>query len=215
MTVHYLSCFSPSDSAEQPLISALGAWRDASGALPTSDAAATPQELQAKLLALPFDNLDVLIIGGHGHPSLQGFWVTETPLRWHDLAFLLRGKLKASCSFVFYSCNGGYPGVMHLFGRQSGPDFVFGPRIKVFAGAMTHATISILDWKKNGGGNHHAAKALVDKINNWAKSQSANYPDHHEFLRVMWCEGSNCRHPDVPGGEKPSGSGIDLLEWGL
>jgi hypothetical protein len=215
MNVHYVSCFTPGDHAEVPLLAALKKWEAKDKSTPQLAAVLTPPDLKLHLESLDTTNLDVLIIGGHGHPSLSGFWVDATPLRWHDLAFVLRGRLPRSCSFVFYSCDGGYPGVMHIFGRDSGPDFVFGPRISVYARAMTHATIEILNWKDGEANDTVAARGLVDKINAWAAVQYPLDPDHHRFLRVMWCEGANCRHPDDPGGETPSGSVIPLLGWGL
>lgn len=118
-----------------------------------------------------------------------------------------------SCTFIFYSCNGGYPGVMHMFGRESGPDFAFGPRIRVYPEAMTYATIEILNWKNCGGGNTGDARTLVDAINRWASKKYPSELDHHQFLRVMWGNGAKCRHPDLPSDEKPAGDLIPLLGW--
>lgn len=215
MNVHYVSCFTPSDHAEQPLLSALRTWRDKSDQPAQQVQVADPGALKQHLEAMSKAALDVLILGGHGHPSMEGFWVRGTPLRWHDLAFLLRGALPRSCTFVFYSCNGGYPGIMHIFGRDSGPDYVFGPRISVYARAMTHATMEILKWKEAGGGDSSKARVFVDTINTWAATEYSHDPDHQQFLRVIWCEGSNCRHPDKPSAEIPNGSSIPLLGWGL
>lgn len=214
MKVHYVSCFNSNDKAEQPLRYALESWTSADGERPTVHEVATPDELKKHLLEIDKTALDVLIIGGHGHKSLWGFKVRKEPVSWHDLAHLLRGHLPTSCSFIFYSCNGGYPGIMHIFGRETGPDYVFGPRIKVLAEAMTHATIGILKWKDSGGGDVSSAKELIDNLHKWA---TENYPKDydHEFLRVMWSESAHARYPDKPGPDKPDGTKIEHRGWGL
>mgnify|MGYP003406554121 CR=1 FL=1 len=215
MYVHYLSCFTPQDDAETPLLRALGTWKSKSGSAPLQSVATDPEDLASQLDALALSSLDVLLIGGHGHDSRSGFWVNEMPLRWHDLAFRLRGKLPKSCSFIFYSCNGGYPGIAHVFGRESGPDFVFGRSISVYADAMTYAVMHILAWKDAGHCDAIQARVLVDSINAWATKQYPLENDHHQFLRVTWCEGSRSRYPDQPGGEAPSENRIRLRGWGL
>jgi hypothetical protein len=214
MKIHYVSCFPPNDAAELPLRRELNLWGDQNNQNLTVHEVTTPDELKTHLLALDKTSLNVLIVGGHGHGSLMGFNVWENPVRWHDLAHLLRGKLPNACTFVFYSCDGGYPGIMHIFGRETGPDLVFGPRIKVMAEAMTHATIEILKWKGTGGGDTTAAKTLIDRLHNWARGQYLDEYDH-DFLRVMWSEGQNARYPDQPGPDKPNGTSIPLREWGL
>lgn len=176
--------------------------------------AATVDELKERLEALlDSDCPDVLIIGGHGHKSLSGFWVHEEAVRWHDLAFLLRARLPATTTFVFYSCNGGYPGIAHIFGRTGGPDYVFGPTITVLAEAMTHATEQILAWKRAPDASVIAVKRLIDDLVLWAQGK---YPDktEHSFIRVIWDEGHG-RYPDVSGPENPKGELITLLGWGL
>lgn len=215
MTAHYVNCFVPGDSAEKPLSNLIASWSGSNIANVSHASVQDPNALKQHLEGLALEDLKVLIIGGHGDASLTGFWVQNDPLRWHDLAFLLRGRLSKDCSFVFYSCNGGYPGIMHLFGRNSGPDFVFGPRISVFPSAMTHAVDEILKWKDQGSCTQQSSIQLVDGVNSWAGGQYPNDPDHQQFLRVMWCEGSNCRHPDIPGEETPVGPTIPLLGWGL
>lgn len=88
-------------------------------------------------------------------------------------------------------------------GRNCSPDYVFGPRISVYAKAMT------------GGGNEASARDLVDSTTSWAMTKYPNDPDHHLFLRVMWCEGASCRYPNTPGPEKPQGELILFRGWGL
>jgi hypothetical protein len=175
---------------------------------------ATPDDLRDHLLALEKTTLQVLVVGGHGHASLRGFNVRDEPVRWHDLAHLLKGTLPPSCTFVFYSCDGGYPGIMHMFGRDSGPDFVFGPTIRVLSAAMTHATMEILNWKDAGGVDIQTAKTLVDRMHSWARTECVD-PYDHRFLRVMWSGGACARYPNEPGPDVPDGTDIPLRGWGL
>jgi hypothetical protein len=216
MKVHYVSCFLANDPADTPPFrDSLRKWTQ-QNQVHFSDASITKaNDLRSHLLQVSLDELDVLIIGAHGDPSLWGFVVGHDKVRWQDLAFLLRGRLPGSCTFVFYSCNGGYPGISHVFGRDSGPDFVFGPRIAVLRAAMENATLVILRWKLEGGGPLDSARQLVDDVNRQAKARFFSDPKHHEFLRVMWCEGPGCRYPNTPGPELPSGPKIELRGWGL
>jgi hypothetical protein len=156
---------------------------------------------------------DVLIVGGHGHLSLSGFKVRNDPVSWPDLAFFLRKQTSCPWTFIFYSCNGGYPGVMPAFGHANGLDFIFGPRIKVAADAMTHATMEIISWKEGGGDDVVAAKALVDRVNTWGNETGAG--THATFLRVMWGEGSAARYPNAPNIQNPIGDPIPVRGWGL
>ncbi|WP_437741861.1 hypothetical protein WMF39_40720 [Sorangium sp. So ce1504] len=214
MRVHYINCFNVGDPAGTPLSDALDAWQSDSRRLVRDDAV-DGNQLRARIDRLwqANDVPDVLIVGGHGHPSLSGFSVRNDAVRWHDLAFLLREQTSGPWTFVFYSCNGGYPGIMHAFGRANGLDFVFGPRIEVAADAMTHATMEIISWKEGGGGDFAAAKALVDQVNTWGIA--AHGEAHAMFLRVMWAEGSAARHPNAPNTQRPIGDPIPLREWGL
>lgn len=212
LTVHYINCFNVGDLAEPPLRTALEAWRSNSRNLVIEDAH-DGNHLRARIDRLwQKDEVpDVLIIGGHGHESLTGFWVRNDPLRWHDLAFLLREQTAARC-FIFYSCNGGYPGMTHVFGGSKGLDFAFGPRIQVAAHAMAKASIGVLHWREVGGGDIKSAKALVDGINSWGRD--AHSATHEMFLRVGWGEGPGTRHPDTPNSQVPIGASISLRGWG-
>lgn len=215
MRTHYVGCFKDGDRAEIPLTAALDGWPNADRHL-SRERATNGDQLREKLVArLTGDELpDVLIIGGHGHASLSGFWVQDDAVRWHDLAFLLKTEVKQPCTFVFYSCNGGYPGLMHSLGRPTGIDYAFGPRIEVFANAMTRATMDILNWKERGGGNVADAQALVDNLNAWGAQTYADH-SHDLFLRVMWAEGPAGRHPNDPNRQVPYGPVIPLRGWAL
>jgi hypothetical protein len=210
MHVYYVGCFE--DGADGSLLDALEQWRRDPDRDVTVQTATTAEELKGHLEALP--EFDVVMVGGHGHESLSGFWVHDETVRWQDLAFLLRGRLPAKTTFVFYSCDGGYPGIMHIFGREGGPDYVFGPFITVRAPAMTHAAMEIIGWKERGAGDAVAARGLVDTINAWAKGKYSDTYDQN-FLRVMWTEGSRGRYPEKPGPDKPQGDVIPLRSWGL
>jgi len=212
--IHYVNCFSPRDNSENELRAVLDRWSPKDGIHLTEATMGTPEDLRDHLIVLNKEALDVLLIGGHGHKSLRGFLVRDDPVRWQDLAFLLRGTLSETCSFIFYSCNGGYPGLSHMFGRESGPDFVFGPYIRVNADAMAHAVQEILAWKLNGGGDVMSARSLVDTVNEWARATYFSSYDQ-KFLRVTWSERPGCRHPNEPGLDKPSGPDIKLRCWGL
>ncbi len=213
LKVHYINCFNTGDVAEPPLREELEAWRSQGRDL-LYEEARDANELRTRIDRLWWrdDVPDVLIIGGHGHNSLSGFWVRNDPLRWHDLAFLLREQTAAPWSLIFYSCNGGYPGMTHVFGGTNGIDFAFGPRIEARACAMAKATIGIVAWKENGGGGIDSAKALVDLLNSWATD--AYSASDEMFLRVNWGEGRGTRHPDVPNEQNPVGEPIPLRGWG-
>lgn len=208
IVVRYISCFKPGDAGEEPLLKLLNSWGEIQGRLVDVSCVATPDELKDHLLTI--QNPDILVVGGHGHGSLEGFLVRDEPVRWHDLAFLLCGKLPPKCTFVFYSCNGGYPGIAHIFGRTGGPDFVFGPTIQVEGEAMAYATEQILDWKE-AGGNKNSAQELVDRVNSWSEFTYLHACDQN-FLRV-WDENRR-RHPAAPRTSRPSGASIPNRKWG-
>ena len=214
MRVHYVSCFPVGDNAEKPLSNLLRGWGELAEVQLTETAIGAAEDLRHHLRDMPKESLDVLIVGGHGHASRSGFWVRKDEVRWHDLAFQLRGSLPRSCSFIFYSCDGAFPGIAHIFGRETGPDVVFGPRISALAEAMCHAVQEILEWKKQGGGDAASARSLVDRVNAWATSIYLD-PNDHEFLRVIWCEGPGCRHPNKPSPDEPKAAMIPLRKWGL
>jgi hypothetical protein len=215
MRTHYVSCFHDGDPAEPRLTTALAAWPTGrAGRTLTQEKATDGEDLRTRITTLfEAHEVDVLIVGGHGHDSLSGFWVRDDPVRWHDLAFLLRQKVRRPCTFVFYSCNGGYPGSTYALGGASGIDFIFGARIYVYDVAITHATMSILDWREAGQVDPGTAKALVDAENRWG---AATYPgtEHDLFLRVMWGEPTE-RHPATPNPQRPYGPLIPLRGWGL
>ncbi len=218
MRAFYVSCFHDNDPAEGSLNRALAGWPGV-GRVLVQERATDGEDLRTKLMTglTPRDRIDALIVGGHGHASLSGLWVRDDPVRWHDLAFLLREQVRYTCTFIFYSCNGGYPGIMHALGRADGIDFAFGPRVSAYAGALAHATMSVLTWKEAGGVDAAGARALVDQENAWG---AATYPapanePHDRFFRVMWGEGPNARHPDEPNGQVPYGPLIPLRGWGL
>lgn len=220
--VFYIDCFSPGERAGIGLEAELTRW------LPALTGPRAPWRLDARVASSPdelrellerFISLhnegDVLILGGHGHGSRQGFWVDDTPVRWHDVSFLLRGRMRDETEFVFYSCNGGYPGISHVFGRDGGPSFVWGPRIEVLVTAMRHATRQILQSHSAGSCTRELKVDLVDAVNGWAQQTLADFPDHEQFLRVWWSERTGGRHPAGPSHEQPDGTEIALLGWGL
>ncbi len=214
MRVHYINCFNVGDPAGTPLSDKLDAWQSTSRRLMQQDAV-DGNQLRARIYELwQADEVpDVLIVGGHGHPSLSGFKVRNELVAWSDLAYLLREQTSRPWTFIFYSCNGGYPGIMLAFRHANGLDFVFGPRIEVAADAMTHATMEIISWKEGGGGNVVAAKSLVDRVNTWGNERDAGA--HASFLRVMWGVGAADRYPDTPNAQDPIGDVIPLRGWGL
>jgi hypothetical protein len=214
MRTYYLSCFKDGDAAEPDLTSALGAWETGTRRL-LQEKAVDAEDLRTRITeAFEGDEkIDALIVSGHGHSSLSGFMVRDDPVSWPDLALLLRRRVRQPCTFVFYSCNGGYPGVSLALGGAYGVDFVFGSRIVVRASAMTHATMAILDWKETGAVNPSSARTLVDRENQWGAAMSPNTP-HTLFLRVMWGERME-RHPVEPNRQRPSGSVIRFRGWEL
>jgi hypothetical protein len=214
MNVHYVNCFAPHQDPDRELRTTLDKWAGKSDFHLSITDVATPEELHSHLTELDKEGLDVLLVGGHGHSSRQGFEVRGEPVRWHDLAFILRATLPKNCTFIFFSCNGGYPGISHTFGRESGPDFLFGPFIVVEAQAMCRAVEEILAWKSKGGGDAISARELVDKVNEWARVTYFSKREQ-KFLRVTWGERPGCRYPNEPSIEKPSGHSIKLRGWGL
>lgn len=214
MKIHYVSCFAPNDPAELPLRTELLQWELRNDVELSIVVIQHAEGLREHLISLVRKALDVLIIGGHGHSSLSGFLAGEDPIRWHDVAVLLRGTLAKNCSFIFYSCNGGYPGMAPMFAPNSGPDFAFGPYIKAEGDAMTHATKEILTWKLNGGGDPSDAIALIDIVNRWAR---ATYiaPYDQSFLRVTWQQGQKIlRYPTKPSSDRFTKPLIKLRGWG-
>jgi hypothetical protein len=220
MRTHYVGCFKKGDGVEKPLLKMLGTWAKPPQHVLTQEVASDGEDLKARLLALLGTECpDVLIIGAHGHDSLMGFIVQSDPVAWFDLALLLRGRLAKNCTFVFYSCNGAYPGIAHVFGRTGGPDFVFGPRVQAIDDAMTYATQMILKWKEAGAVNLTSARKLVDDVHKWAAKTypNSNYKGiakyDHSFLRVIWNEGTG-RYPANPGPDKPDYTKIKIRGWG-
>jgi hypothetical protein len=214
LKIHYVSCFRPDDQAELPLRTELQGWKSRNDIELTHDIAQDAENLREHLKSLANKPVDVLIVGGHGHGSLSGFLVGDDPVRWHDLACLLRGTLSKTCTFIFYSCNGGYPGINPVLDHNFGPDFVFGPYISVEGAAMTHAITEILTWKLNGGGDAKAASTLVDRVNSWA-STIYNFPYEQSFLRVIWRQGRKIRrHPNRRSSDKVTKPLIKLRGWG-
>lgn len=213
--IFYIDCFLPSEKVSLGLLRDLNAWypSDQPYQVRPSDAA------MATDLRRHLDNFlndhgegDILIIGGHGHPSLSGFWVADDPLRWMDVSLLLRGKMKPNTEFVFYSCDGGFPGIGHLL-HGPGPSFVWGPRIKVRPEAMRHATRLILDAHLSGDATTQSKIALVDQAHAWARARYPQSSYDHEFLRVIWSEGEHGRYPNTPSPDHPEGDQIPLRNW--
>jgi hypothetical protein len=204
MRIHYISFFLENDEAEQPLKDYL---TDLQNEADTELAISEIREVsnwKPALQSLNLDELDILIVGCHGHGSLTGFYIADEPVRWHELASALKNSLPVSCSFIFYSCNGGYSGIAHVFYGAGGPDFLFGPYVRVDADAMKYAVRQIVDWKRGGSCTHEEACGLVDTVNEWAKTMYRRKYDQ-SFLRVQWTDGKRTfRHPNGPGPDKPS-----------
>ena len=212
MKVRYLSCFPENDVVEEPLNELI---RD----LPATDFDArvatipTADALRDFLLHEDFSDCDILILGAHGHDSKTGFCVRGQEVRWHDLAALLKDALPKTCTFIFYSCNGGYPGIGHAFSKSSGPDFIFGPFIRVLPDAMAHAVKAAIDSKRNGMKTSDDARRLVESINRWAAETYFGRYDQ-SFLRVLWkCGRRICRYPDTPSRDQPTRAPIKLRGW--
>jgi len=212
MKVLYLSCFPENDVAEEPLNELI---RDLTGTDVDVRVATTPtpDALRDCLLHEDFSDCDVLILGAHGHDSRTGFRVREQEVRWHDLAALLKDALPKTCTFIFYSCNGGYPGIGHALKQSSGPDFIFGPYIEVLPDAMTYAVKAIIDAKRSGIKTPDEANRLVESINRWAaETFFAKYDQ--SFLRVLWkCGRRICRYPNTPSRDQPKKAAIKLRGW--
>lgn len=204
MRIQYISFFRDNDGAEQPLKDYLA---DLQSEAETELAVSQIRDVsnwKPAIQSLDLDTLDVLIVGGHGHDSLTGLYIADEPVRWHELASALKDSLPASCTFVFYSCNGGYSGISHVFYGFGGPDFVFGPYIHVDADAMKYAVRQIVEWKRRASTTPEEACRLVDAINDWAKTM---YRRKYEqsFLRVQWTDGKRTfRHPNEAGPDKPT-----------
>ena len=212
MKVRYLSCFPEKDVAEEPLTELI---RN----LPATDVDVrvttipTADTLRDFLLHEDFCDCDIFILGAHGDDSKTGFCVREQEVRWHDLAALLKDALPKTCTFIFYSCNGGYPGIGHAFSKSSGPDFIFGPYIRVLPDAMTHAVKAIIDAKRSGIKTPAEAIHLVESINRWAaETYFAKYD--RSLLRVLWKFGRRiCRYPNTPSRDQPKKAPIKLRGW--
>jgi hypothetical protein len=210
--VRYLSCFPEKDLVEEPLnelIQDLIAT-DVHVQVATIP---TPDALRDFLLREDFGDCDILILGAHGHESKTGFCIREQEVRWHDLAALLKDALPKTCTFIFYSCNGGYPGIGHAFNKSSGPDFIFGPYIRVLPDAMTHAVKAIIDAKRSGIKTPDEGRQMVESINRWAaETYFAKYD--RSFLRVLWkCGRRICRYPNTPSRDQPKKAPIKLRGW--
>lgn len=212
MKVRYLSCFPENDVVEESLNELI---RDLAATdvdvrvatIPTADA------LRDFLLHEDFSDCDILVLGAHGHDSKTGFCVREQEVRWHDLAEILKGTLPKPCTFIFYSCNGGYPGIGHAFSNSGGPDFILGPFIRLLPDAMTQAVKAIIDSKGSGIKTPDDASRLVDSINRRAaETYFAKYD--RSFLRVLWkCGRRICRHPNAPSRDQPKKAPIKLRGW--
>ena len=204
MRIHYVSFFRENDSAEPPLRDYLADLQNEAETELEISEIRNVEEWKPKLLSLKLDKLDILMIGSHGHNSLTGFCIGDEPVRWHELASALKDSLPASCSFIFCSCNGGYPGIAHMLYGSGGPDFLFGPYNHVYADAMKYSIRQIVDWKRRGFSTAEEARCLVDDVNEWAKNK---YPDSEydqSFLRVWWREGQKTLcHPTEPGPDIP------------
>jgi hypothetical protein len=205
MKIHYVGYFKTNDKAEQPLLDYFADLESEQGTYLEITRNQDAERFATQLLSLTLDDVDILIVGAHGHGSLTGFYVGDEPTRWHELASKLKGRLPASCSFIFYSCNGGYSGIAHIFDGASGPDFAFGPYIRVDADAMKYAVRRIVEWKRKFLHTPKQACELVDEVNQWAKEMYPNRPYNQSFLRVHWRDGhKNLRHPKEPGPDKPT-----------
>jgi hypothetical protein len=212
MNVLYLSCFPENDVVEEPLKELIRDLKasDSDGrvaTIPTADA------LRDFLLREDFGDYDILILGAHGHESKTGFCVREQDVRWHDLAALLKDALPKTCTFIFYSCNGGYPGIGHAFSKSSGPDFIFAPYIRVLPDAMTYAVKAAIDSKRSGMKTSEDASQLVERINRWgAETYFGKYG--RSFLRVLWKSGHRIsRYPNTRGGDRPTKAPIKIRGW--
>ncbi len=211
MKIQYVSFFREGDRAEGPLEDYLADLQSESDTHLTISAVRTSSNWHQDLRSLLLAELDILIVGCHGHDSRTGFYIGDQPVRWHELASVLKDCLPRSCSFIFYSCNGGYPGIGHMFYGAGGPDYIFGPYIEVDADAMKYAARQIARWKREGGtSTPEGACALVDEVNDWSKSMYSHKYDQ-SFLRVQWTDGRKThRHPDEPGPDKPKSPLIPL-----
>ena len=204
MRIHYMSFFRENEGAEQPLKDYLTDLQNEGDTELAISEIRDFSNWKPALRLLNLDKLDVLIVGCHGHESLTGFLIADEPVRWHELASALKNSLRVSCSFIFYSCNGGYPGIAHVFYGSGGPDFLFGPYIRVDADAMKYAVRQIVDWKRRTSGTVEEACDLVDAINEWAETMYRRKYDR-SFLRVQWTDGKRTfRHPNGPGPDKPT-----------
>jgi hypothetical protein len=203
MRIHYVSFFHEDDRAEQPLKDYLADLQSGAETQLAISEIKDGLDWKPALQSLNLGELDILIVGCHGHDSLTGFFIGDEPVRWHELASALKNSLSSSCSFIFYSCNGGYPGIAHMFYGSGGPDFIFGTYIHVDADAMKYAVRQVVDWKRRGGSTPQEACDLVDAVNEWAKTMYPHTYDHN-FLRVQWTDGRKTfSHPNKPGLDKP------------
>jgi hypothetical protein len=209
--IHYVSFFRENDQAERPLRDYLADLQNEAETELMISEVNDASKWKPELLSLKFDELDILIIGCHGHNSLTGFCISDEPVRWHELASALKNSLPASCSLIFYSCNGGYLGMAHVFYGSGGPDFLFGPYIHVDSDAMKYAVRQIVDWKRRGPSTPEQACCLVSAVNEWARSMYPRKKYDQSFLRVQWREAHKTfRHPTESGPDKPTLPPISL-----
>jgi hypothetical protein len=212
MNVLYLSCFPENDVVEEPLNELIRDLKATDSdvrvaTIPTADA------LRDFLLCEDFSDCDILILGAHGHGSKTGFCVREQKVRWHDLAALLKDALPKTCTFIFYSCNGGYPGIGHALSKSSGPDFIFAPYIRVLPDAMTYAVKAVIDSKRSGMKTPEDASQLVERINRWAAETYFGKYDR-SFLRVLWKSGHRIsRYPNTRSSDRPTKAPIKIRAW--
>jgi hypothetical protein len=210
--VLYLSCFPENDVVEEPLKELIRGLTAVDfdvrvATIPTANA------LRDFLLREDFGDCDIFILGAHGHRSRTGFYVREEEVRWHDLAALLKDALPKTCTFIFYSCNGGYPGIGHAFGKSRGSDFIFAPYIEVLPDAMTYAVKAVIDSKRSGMKTSEDARQLVKRINRWAAETYFGKYDR-SFLRVLWKSGHRIsRYPNTRSSDRPTKAAIKIRGW--
>jgi hypothetical protein len=212
LRVHYLGCFRPMDRAEARLLKSFGALRALGCDVLTSSVESAGQ-LRVHILNQNFSDCNVFVLGGHGHPSLSGFFVHDEEVRWHDLAHTLKGRLPQSSTFIFYSCYGAFPGIGHAFSKDAGPKFIFGPNTSVKSSVMTRAVTRLIESRLGGEMNVTEVCRQVDALNTSAKFSF--FKSHNQsFIRVLWKEGRQIRrYPNIPSADRPRGPIIPSRGW--